>query len=433
MTGSARGRGGKARASGQAGPAPGAGELERASVRPPTREEATASITATVIERGGERLLLLPDGDRHERRIQRLWPGGGDRLFWVTLTIACGDPGTGRRRKAGSGPAAARLAKRFGHLAKARHDLHAYRQYYRPMQIGSPDIVGAVPGLGKCAGYFDHTVPLDNPTVDEVREAIGELRRWLDVNQGDPEYRSFQFNLAFSGHGDLEADGGGSLVLADRTLPAGELASMLLDVMPEAEDHPAPCRLDLFLDCCHAAAVASTLTARLIELQSGNDATVRSRLDAGQIYCACLADEESYELADAPHSLFTFAFLNECSRCRPEGAASFNLALRDLGWFTGGGQHPLLLDLTQAPGLFKFPPMYVLTRGPTALPADALPAYALPGPAERAADPVGAYVRLAAALREHARPIEERIERDPSLAVPFRREEILGNAFWPFL
>jgi len=409
-------------------------ELERASVKPPTHTggDESGHIQVRIVERSGESLFLLPDGDRHERRIQRLSAIGADRLFWVTLTIACGDPGRGVRR-ARSGTKATRLAKSYGHLAKARHDLHAYRQYYRPMQVGSPNFVGAVPGLFKSAGYFDRTVPLDNPTVDDVRRAIVELRDWLDMNQGDPEFRSFQFNLAFSGHGDLNADGAGTLVLADRTLPAAELADMLIEVRPPHEDHPAPCRLDLFLDCCHAGAVAQSLTARLIELQAGHDLSGRSSFEAGQIYCACLADEESYELAAAPHSLFTLAFLNECSRRVPDGADEYNLALRDLGWFTGGAQHPVLLDLTQSPGLFKFPPSFALKRGPAALAPEALPTYAIPGLAEMASDPVGAYMRVAATLRAHTLPVERRIEADPLLAVPFSRAEILHNAHFPFL
>ena len=86
----------------------------------------TQTMPITVLTRDSEPLFVLPDGDRHERRIQRAIPSGSDRLFWATITVACGSPGRirGKRTK----PVAS-LAKRYGHLAKARNDLNAYYQY----------------------------------------------------------------------------------------------------------------------------------------------------------------------------------------------------------------------------------------------------------------------------------------------------------------
>jgi hypothetical protein len=380
-------------------------------------------------KRDGEMLFVFPDGRRHERRIQRATPGGADRLFWVTLTIACGAPG-GR----GSTQRVRALAKRFGHLAKARNDLDAYHQYYRPMRLGSPFVVGAAPGLGKCAGYFDHAIALDNPDRAAVLRAIAELRDWLTANQHDPEYRSFQFNFAFSGHGDQDPAGRPALVLADGLLGADELATLLISVRPAAEVNPAPCRLDLFLDCCRAGAIAETIGRCLATENAAGDTPSHSSLGVGQVYCACLGDEEAFEIPGLTHSVFTFAFLNECSRRRPRGATSTNLALRDIGWYTDGRQHPMLLDFTASGGgWFKFPPQYYLNRGPAARPSDLRAAQGSIDPAQLAFDTIGVYHCAAIELREFTLPIEKRIAADPTLREPYSRVEVLTNRRFPFL
>lgn len=197
--------------------------------------------------------------------------------------------------------------------------------------VGSPAIVGITPGFGKSAGFFDYAVRLENPRVDELRKAFLQLREWLSVNQYAPEYASFQFNFAFSGHGTANGDGAAAVVLADGTLNAENLASMLLLALPKEETSPSSCRLDLFLDCCQSGAIAQALGARLLALQRGVDPQIRSRLNLGQVYCACLDEEESFEVDGVPHSVFTFAFLNECSRKRPDGSEFINLGLRDVG------------------------------------------------------------------------------------------------------
>ncbi|CAG1018856.1 hypothetical protein BURC_03679 [Burkholderiaceae bacterium] len=393
--------------------------------------EAPARQPITFVERGGERLFLFGDADRHERRLQRHGVSPADRLFWVTIAVACGAPGraTGKR-----GQASGDLAKRYGLLERARNDLNAFYDYYRPMRLGSPSTVCAAPGADKSAGFFDCTVRLDNPSVDELHAAVLGLREWLDVNQHDPEFTSFQLNFAFSGHGDADAAGTASLVLSDAALAADDLASMLLSCIPEEEVSPSSCRFDLFLDCCKAGAIARALTRRLRALQADCDTMQRSRLDLGQLYCACLDDEEAFELEQLPHSLFTFAFLNECSRKRPEGAESLNLALRDVGWHTNARQHPMLLDFTDPQGVaFKFPSAYHLTHPP--LPGmRAAPGYAPAMDAARhAVDPVGEYLGAAAALREQCVEVERELLKAPQLRVPFSRDEILGNRRFPFL
>jgi hypothetical protein len=254
------------------------------------------------------------------------------------------------------------LTKEYVTLDKARNDLNAFYQYYRPMVIGDPYIVTSPPGLGKSPGFFDCAIKLDNPTVGQLLGSIRQLREWLEINQDDPEYTSFQLNFCFSGHGKLIKNGRASIALADEELEGRELASLLLLSVPEHEDKPNRCRLDLFLDCCRSSAIARGIHKGLVELQQGSDSSRRSELNIGQAYCACLDDEDSFQLSGLPHSVFTFAFLNECSRKQPEGAAVTNLGLRDVGWYTESKQHPLLLDFTVPEGLF--PSEYYVSHPP---------------------------------------------------------------------
>ena len=113
------------------------------------------SETITPLTRDGEPLWVFPDANRHERRVQRAIVSEHDRIFWATITIACGDPGivASELYKEPS-----YLAKQYGHLEKARNDLDSFYDYYRPMQIGDPFVVAVAPGLGKSPGYFDCSV-----------------------------------------------------------------------------------------------------------------------------------------------------------------------------------------------------------------------------------------------------------------------------------
>jgi hypothetical protein len=385
----------------------------------------------TRIKRDGELLWVFGDADRHERRVQRAVMSGCDRLFWVTITIACGTPGvvSGVGTKALSS-----LAKRYGRLDKARNDLDAFYQYYRPMQLGDPAIVGATPGLGKSPGFFDCAVKLDNPTVGQLLGSIYRLREWIEVNQHDPEYTSFQFNFCFSGHGDLDESGRTSIVLADEKLEARDLASLLLRSIPEREVTPGRCRLDLYLDCCHSSAIARAIHRNLVDMQYDADPPRRSVLNIGQVYCACLDDEESFELAALLHSVFTFAFLNECSRKQPEGAATTNLGLRDVGWYTEGLQHPLLLDFTVPGGwAMKFPSQYYLTHPPRSEVSERSVTSPTIDLDRLGNDPVAESVRLARELRAECADPEQHLWMHPNLRTTYSREELLTNQRFPFL
>jgi hypothetical protein len=206
--------------------------------------EHPASLRLTKINRDDELLLIFPDGNRHERRIQRAVSSDSDRLFWATIAVACGAP-----PRSGGQNRYATLAKEYGTLKKARHDLDAFYEYYRPMQIGDPRVI-APSGVGKSSGYFDFTARLDNPTVSQLETSIVQTSRWISVNQEDPEYSSVQLNFCFSGHGDVTSEESPNIVLADAELDARELASMLLRAVPQSERVAESSRIDLYLDCC---------------------------------------------------------------------------------------------------------------------------------------------------------------------------------------
>jgi caspase domain-containing protein len=388
----------------------------------------TTTVKIQPLERDGEHLWLFPDGDRHERRIQRAIITEQDRIFWATIAVACGAPLKARGRAATS-----TVAKRYGTQKKARHDLDAFYEYYRPTAIGSPYTVfpgGAVPV--KSPGFFEFTARLDNPTVDELNEAISRVATWVDANQGDPEYRSFQVNFCFSGHGDVSSVGTPSIVLADQVLSANDLASMLYRCIPDYEEVPAPSRLDLYLDCCRATGIAHSIIGTAKDIQDARDCSRHSCFELGQVYCACLDDEESFELSTVSHSLFTYAFLNECSRKLPEGAASLNLGLRDVGWFTRGQQHPWLLDCTAVGGpMVKFPSAYYLTHPPASqTPQDLLAGTTID---YNAADLLGEWLRVARVQRAACVTIEQELTANPALHKEFSRQEIVSNEKFPFL
>lgn len=384
---------------------------------------------AKTIKRGGDVLLVFGDSNRHERRIQRAVLSDRDRLFWVTIAIACGEPGKIGGRK----PKHADLAKTYGTLKKARNDLEAFHKYYRPMLIGDPHLVGHPPGLGKSAGFFDFTVNLNNPTAAQIAESVNKIRAWVEVNREDPEYQAFQLNFCFSGHGVVDEKKAASIVVADGNLTASQLVALFLECLPQPAYIPNRYRLDLFLDCCHAGAVARSILLSLIEQQADADDT-RSILSLGQIHCACLDDENAFELAHLSHSVFTFAFLNECSRRRPPGAARVNLALRDIGWYTGGRQHPFLVDFTEPKGPnVKFPPGYYVRRPPV---PDIAPCELPPGTFDAASyvrDPIDELLRIARAQRAPCLSLERDLAQRPKFRGNFSRDELLTNEKFPFL
>jgi hypothetical protein len=297
----------------------------------------------------------------------------------------------------------------------------------RQRRHGGPDIVAPDGAAGKSPGFFDCAAFMDNPTLAEVQSSALLVADWIKENQSDPEYSSFQLNFFFSGHGDIGEDGEPLIVLAGERLRSPDLASLFLSCVPKNETLPSWGRVDLYLDCCHGGAIARSIFLSLETMQRKRKSSKVSRLGIGQVYCASLDDEDSYEWPPISHSLFTFAFLNECSRKRPEGVDKLNLGLRDVGWRTNGLQHPLLLDFTTPEIAIKFPALYYLTRGgqqPFSSEVDL---------SHPAADPIGTFLAYAREQREKCVAAERAELRDESRRIPFSRDEVLSNQSFPFL
>ncbi|MFO0816288.1 MAG: hypothetical protein U1A77_00015 [Pirellulales bacterium] len=291
----------------------------------------------------GTLYLLFPDSDTHEARIQPAIKGGYDRLFWANLMIACDGPD-----QLGKQSSTTSLhARNFGKLQYAANDLDAFYQYYRPMRLGDIDTV-IVGGIGKSPGFFDITKRLMNPTIEDIDRAVRELRQWIEINSDDPEFVSVQINLLYAGHGSI-ANGESGFIVGDGFMSSRQMAMRILSVLNNLSKIESTCRLDLYLDCCHSAAIARDMTKTLTIAADGHGSSpsyTGPRIGLGKVYCSCLDDEHAVEHDEVAHGLFTFAFLNEMSRRIPDGARHLAIGLRDIGWFSDLRQHPMLLDFT---------------------------------------------------------------------------------------
>jgi hypothetical protein len=365
--------------------------------------------------------------------MQRAFKDGPDRIFWATIAIACGGEASSLDSL---GKGSVVQGKRYGTLLKARNDLDAFYEYYRPMRLRLSEADFSVPGHPGAVfspGYFDITVHLNNPTTRKLQNSIRRIREWVAVNQEDPEFVSLQVNLCFSGHGDVSPDKEkGFIVLADGAFDASDLVRYVHKCLPEDYAHDQACRLDLFLDCCHSGAVARSIYKGLRDIEE-------ERFALGQVYCACLDDEEAFETEHLSHSLFTFAFLNECSRRQPKEAANTNLGLRDLGWYTktrsrARGQHPLLFDFSRGDkSHFNFPSAYHLSHPPGGDPNRVKATLSGLDMNAYYENPIGAILELARRWRDECGEIEELIRTKPSIRTQYSREEILRDPRFPFV
>lgn len=296
-----------------------------------------------------QKTLMLPDGQRHESRTTSVIQGPHDKVFWVNLLVACNGPQVESRAEETGGL----VVRDFGKLEYAKNDLEALYSYYRPIRLGSPQVVFPF-RVGRSPGFFDKTVRLDDPRDEDLRSAVDELTRWIHVNRADPEYRSVQLNFMFAGHGYVgESRSSSGIVIGDGDFSSHDLARLIAVALAESQAEDGVPRVDLFLDCCHSGAVALDVTESLVEIQ--REEGWRYRL--GRIFCSCLDDESSFEFYELPHGIFTFAYLNENSRKRPEEVDPYNIALRDIGWITEKEQHPFLLDFVSREdgSRFRFP------------------------------------------------------------------------------
>jgi len=387
-------------------------------------------------------LLLYPDGPQHESRSSTIIQSNYDRTFWANLLIACDGPDMELHSDSSS-----QLTKRSqAKLTNTKNDLEAFVQYYTPMRIGDPTVVG-VPGVPvKTPGYFDITKRLENPTTSQIAQAAEEIRDWISINTDDPEFVSVQINFMFAGHGYGDVSGESGIVVRDGTLSSIKLGEFLLQTLPDTDGDASPSRLDIFLDCCHSGAIVRDITGTISSEQEDfpDKYGKKSKLGYGNIFCSCLEDEESQEDDALQHGLFTFTFLNEFSRRQPEKASEYNLALRDVGWFTNSKQHPFAVFFRGEYSPSSFPavtyygsklfPEIELESLVTTTISRALQEIANETPVrnnEVVLNPVAIAVRAMRYFREKYLEKEREIAKAPSTRAIFTRDEFKDReAYW---
>ncbi|WP_338664845.1 hypothetical protein VQH23_06645 [Pararoseomonas sp. SCSIO 73927] len=309
-------------------------------------------VLGTPDNEGGTTLEVpVTDSRRHHpRRIQLC---GWDPLatpFWANLVIAGdgnGGAGAGAARKdAAAPPEQGPVSKSEGTLPNAVHDLNSLRYFYNPHRIGDRDIV--VPGsLMRSAGYFTHTVWLADPTEAAACTGIESLCHWIDVNAGDPEFRSAQINIYFSGHGAPgERPGESTILLHDGPWRIEALVSALVEGVVRRGTRGENLRVRLFVDSCHAGAIGRDFRAHLYRERARRGEELGfETFWCRTILCSSFADEQSFDEDGLGNSYFTAGFLRENSTRRvPASYPSMAEVSRRSGW----KQTPFMLNFPSA-------------------------------------------------------------------------------------
>lgn len=139
--------------------------------------------------------------------------------------------------------------------------------------------------LGESANIF-----LENPTKDEVKESIEQIREVLAEKSGNGFY------FFFAGHGIY---GTGDLVLADENLTAVELLEMIGGTN---DDHDISLTTEIRLDSCYSG---SFLIDIILELEKE---IYNVYLMEG--FAASMFDEKSWEMSFLEHGAYSFTLLH---------------------------------------------------------------------------------------------------------------------------
>jgi Caspase domain len=279
----------------------------------------------------------------HPRTVRMCGFDPRDTAFWINLVIGCDGPSATLQ----DGSMASRP------LANALSDLFALRSFYQPAAIGGADVIYPM-SVSRSAGFFSHTICLANPDLAQLQEAYDSIGHWLMINGNDPEFRNFQLNFFFSGHG-----GGGSIpgdsgiCLSDGVHYTTDLVNLMLERLSRYNISAARWQNTLFLDCCHAAAVGRDFVGTLL-----GTAGIPGRLKGvGELamhlmLLSSMHDESSFDMPLAgTNSFFTAAYLRENSaRSTPRSYGT----MADIALQTQGRQHPVLLRLGETYSL-RFP------------------------------------------------------------------------------
>ena len=277
--------------------------------------------------------------------------------FWVNLVIACDGPTT---NDSPAGLIANRSPKSKNQLPNALQDLSALSEFYRPMRIGDPDIIYAG-SVGRSEGYFDRTVVLANPLLDEVKQALDVLMHWVSINAADPEFDFFQINLIYSGHAYRgESLGDSNLFLGTAKVSTKTLVESLLSSTVRHDVKCPRATVDVFLDCCYSAAVARDFAVHLQNMQDEAwRASNRPLYACSKLYCSSLDDEESFDEIGLGHSYFVAAYL--CENSLGKTSQRWPL-LHEIAPRTSFAQNPVLFSLADGGMRIRFPSLQLLKK-----------------------------------------------------------------------
>jgi len=283
--------------------------------------------------------------------------------FWANLLIGSrgqdAPPANVPKRKSAK---SALLSKNSAPLVNAIHDLNSLRDFYQPVQFGSPFVAfdpENSPGILRSQGYFCHTVVLADPTWEAVKTGVASIAHWLKVNSEDPEFRSFQLNIFFSGHGaDGGAPGLGGIEIADGVHPISALAELLHETLIAHSVQGERCRIRLLVDCCFAAAVVRDFNFHFgVGVRRTRSRSRIREFFISDLFCSSLGDERSWDDPRIGNSLFTAAYLRENS-AMPVGARHPNLD--EISIRTRGAQNPVLISFVPEDPTVRVPAMNLL-------------------------------------------------------------------------
>ncbi len=295
--------------------------------------------------------------ERSQPRGLRLCTGSVTTAFWVNLVIACDGPTS---NDSPDDLIANRSPKSKNQLPNAMQDLSALTEFYRPIRIGDPNLIHAK-SVGRSEGYFDRTVVLANPLLEEVKQALDVLMHWVSINATDPEFEFFQINLIYSGHAYRgESLGNSNLFLGTAKVST---KTLLESFLASTVRHDVKCphaTVGVFLDCCYSAAVARDFVVHLQNMQDEAwRASSRPLYACSKLYCSSLDDEESFDEIGLGHSYFVAAYLRENSLGKTSRRWPL---LHEIAPRTTFAQNPVLFSFADGGMHIRFPSLQLLKK-----------------------------------------------------------------------
>ena len=201
--------------------------------------------------------------------------------------------------------------KKFTTLANTRADILAMSSYLRNTHVSDPGLVFD-DGWRFGGGSFFEDVLVSEPTKSDLVKVSQLCNEFFQANSSDPEWRGGQINLFFSGHGYVDDTSHiSSLLFADGFFNSKDLLNFFSDCLGDSVgDAPwqdfnqrGLCKVNMNLDCCHAAALAIDVYHDLCKRRIG--------LLPGDFRCACLPHQNAKEFPKLGYGLYSYSFLSD--------------------------------------------------------------------------------------------------------------------------